>query len=155
MSTALYKLKRDYGEGIDVYRSLGETVDLATGKKVSIKTKQHVRRAILLPSRVARDFVKQAGYAGNITNAKYQGLFDSSQRQIVIDKTDLHDQFKTLTTADWIIFNHIRWEISEIDEFEQNIAYWLLVKQVKGAPKYEIHTLHVKDQIKFTMEYIL
>lgn len=150
MYESVYKLKRDYGLPLDIYRITGETTDYETGKKTTIKVKFHIRRGIFLPSRVMRDFAKDVAYQGDMRNAKYQGLFDSSQRQLVIDKTDLNDIFKTLTTADWIVFNHTRWEISEIDEFEEDVAYWLIIKQMKGATKYEVHSLSLKSKLQFT-----
>lgn len=150
--TLLYRLKRDFGETVDIYRSTGQTIDLETGRLVTSKTKLKIRRAILLPSRVARDYIKEIGYSSDSKNAKYQGIFDSTQRFLVIDRHDLKGIFKTLTTADWIVFNHMRWEISEIDLFEQNTAYWLIIKKVTGATKYEIHTRDLREKLVFTEE---
>lgn len=151
---ALYRLKRDYGQPMDVYRQDSEAYNLITGAKTVVKSKFHVHRAVLMPGRSTRDFTQRLAYLAVNKDFTYGGLFDKTLRDLVIDRKDLKGEFQTLTLDDYIIIQHRRYQIKEIDESEMASSYWLVITETKGAPIYEIHNLSLADNLVLGEEVV-
>lgn len=144
---AAYRLKRDYGQPIDIYRQDSEAYDLVTGAKTVSKSKQHVKLGVLLPGRSSRDFTQRLAYLAANKDFTYGSLYDKTLRDLLIDRKDLKGEFQTLNLNDYIVIHHRRYQIKEIEESEIETMYWLVITETKGAPIYEIHNLCMADTL--------
>jgi hypothetical protein len=122
----LYRLTRDFGLPITVYRMGTNTTNLQTGAITRTYTTYNVKRAVVLPVRYYRDLARLFGTG----NFDYGGYFDVKHRLIIIRRKDLSI---SLNINDHIEFNSLRWEIKEIEELEENRSYVLIVENIKGA----------------------
>lgn len=142
----IYSLSRDFGFRIAIYRPTKQT-NYRTGVQVTTRIKYHIRRAIILPNEIFRDFA----YAAILSQLNVQpgGLFDSSQRRIIIGKRELPLGFMIEPENDYVIFNHDRYDIGKSVEMEL-ADYWIVdIKQVKGQPTYEVHEGFMRDKLDF------
>jgi hypothetical protein len=146
---AVYRLKRSYGQPIDIYRQDSEGYDLVTGKKTVTKSKLSLLRAVLLPGRSTTDFQYRLAYLVNNKDFTYGGYYDQTLRDLVIDRKDLSGEFTTLMLTDYIVINHQRYQVKEIDSFEMDLVYWLVIKETAGAPPGEVQTLAINDLLVF------
>jgi hypothetical protein len=152
LNNVIYALSKDFGFRVDLYRKTGEVVDLKTGKKIINRFKYKLKKVIILPNDMYRDFKYSAILASLNTNLQAGGLFDTTQRIIIINKKQLPKKFE-LQETDYFIFNHIRYNIVKFAEMEL-IDYWqILMKQVVGEPTYEVHEAIFREKLCFD-EYI-
>lgn len=131
MST-IYRLKREYGGAVTIQRRTLNTVDLCTGVKTQDRDAIHIRRAIILPSRLIRKFDYDLTYIASNKNFTYGGFYDTDYREFIFDARDLPAGF-AFNLDDALIFNHIRYELKEISAFEFGHAFTMIAKRVKDA----------------------
>ena len=109
---AIYQLKRKYGFVGIIYSITSNTLDLDTGLQEKVITAQRIRKMILLPSSLSREWGKD------------QGSYDPNKRKILIENiTD----FK-IKIGDYIVFKSQKFNIVEISKFEYDAAYILTVQ---------------------------
>lgn len=133
----LYKLKRDYGFPVDLYRSISN-FNPATGEKNITKTKYSINRAVVLPADLSRKFAYDLGYLAANKNFTYGAGYDINQQGILIDTIDLPIDFK-INLDDYIICDHKRYDIKTVDTAEHKLAYFLIVRGVEGGQVGEVH----------------
>jgi hypothetical protein len=140
----MYRLKRDYGSPADIYFENGDTVDLTTGKRTVTKQKWHIQRAIPLPRSVDQKSViaqalKEIFHRG--------GNVVVGDRQILIDRRDLPNRF-VLGTENWyIIVDDKRYQVLCSEEYENQAAYIVTLKETVGAERAEAIELVIHDRI--------
>jgi hypothetical protein len=156
----IYSLKNDYGFRLDLYRK-DEVVNLETGRKITTRIKYKIKKAILLPNQMFRDFnygtiIKTGG------NAQVGGILDLRQRIILIDKRELPRNFE-IDSNDYVVFNHDRYEIREIMDLELGDFYRLTIREVEGESPYEVHEQIINEKFElndfvdnsYTVEYFV
>ncbi len=116
----LYSLKRRFGGTVYIYTLLDGSTNYATGVKSSTQSFTHVRRAIVLPVKVAREVAKDI----STKPFKYGGSYDTKTRLFVIDSRDLPADFE-IEMDDWINYNGFRFNLKSIEKLEMD-AGWLL-----------------------------
>lgn len=142
----IYALQKDYGFKVDLYRPV-ETVNNRTGKKITVRTKFKIKRAIVFPSDSYRDY-RYASLLKLLAPQNFDGLNDVSSRRIMIAKDKLPKLFQ-IDLLDYIVFNGSRYGIKNIEEMEL-IDYWqLIVKKVVGEPTYEVKEVFLKDELNY------
>lgn len=145
MRRVMYRLKRDYGSPVDIYHETSDGVDLTTGKRTVQKTKWHVRRGVPLPTAIHRDSVFSAALKSEFQYGQSVQLGDKT---LLLDRGDLPKDF-VLGTENWfMIIDNRRYEVSRVEEYEYRLAYFVVLKELKGAPLGRIIEIKVSDCIR-------
>lgn len=129
----IYRLKRNFGLPLDFINRGAITHNVTTGAITTpADTTISVKRAIILPTRLIRDFAYDLSYIAANKNFTYGGFFDISSRVIIIDAKDLPSGFEP-SQNDHVVFEGKKHEIKEIHEAEQNTAFLMVTKELKAA----------------------
>jgi len=128
-----YKLKRAYGLPIVYYQRVSHQTEPDDGDKHTEYLTFLVRRAVVLRAREFRSFVYDLAYISANKDFTTGAFFDVNDRVIVIDALDVSDTFRP-TNDDYIIFQNQKFEVKEIEHFENNYGWMCLVRHVRGAP---------------------
>lgn len=129
-------MKKDYGGSITLYVLNSVDTDYETGVKTSGHTSYDIDRAIVLPNRIKREAVQTISVISVNKKMVQGGTYDTGFRHFIIDRKDLPSNV-VLKNDDWLVYNHKRYDIKTIDEFEQNTAWVVVAKEVEGATPYE------------------
>ena len=116
---AVYALKRAYGQPVSVCRTLGTSVDLATGIETSTDVQVDVRRAVVLPAKSARAFFYDLSYIAANKNFTYGGMVDQVQRIVIVDRRDLPSNFVADQNT-FLVVRGRRMETKKLDGFEED-----------------------------------
>lgn len=144
----VYRLKRSFGCPMAVYRQSPESINLATGESSITRTSVEIKRAVVLPSKVHRGFTFDIGYLKANSNFTYGAIYTDAQREVIIDRKDL--PFALAATDEfYIVYQGKRWEIKSVEEFEFNVAYYLILARIDGAIVNEVHNLRLNQQLEF------
>jgi hypothetical protein len=146
----LYSFKRQYGAGpVAFYTLNGSTTNLDTGVKTVSKDVNVVRRATLLPARVARKLISTISKISADKPFVYGGTFDSGTRALLIDRRDASNL--TVKLDDWFVFEGKRYEIKHFDEVT-SAAYVVVGEYVEGDLPEQIHVLAADNLIRLSQE---
>lgn len=119
----LYKLKREYGMNVTIRIPTTNDYNITTGAVTREYTEVAVRRAIVLPKRLTRDFVYDLAYIASNKNFTEGGFFDKSARNIIVQNSDLKGNIPNL---EWeCVFQNKDYAVKEINEVEDNEGYIL------------------------------
>lgn len=138
LRSLLYKLKRQFGKTIDIYRLDSSVVNRETGKKTIVKTKYTIKKAIVLTNQEARSFQYDKSYISAAKNFTYGAWFDVDSRLFIIDSVDLPVGFKILID-DFIIFGQQRFEIKNATIADTGYYMSVMGKSVEGGIVGQIH----------------
>lgn len=127
----VYRLKRIYGLPVDLYKITPGETDYETGEKSAVYNKVHIKRAIVQPARLHRDFVYDLAYISANKDFTGGGFFDVSDRRIIIDAKDLPIGWVP-TLNQFVIIGAKRYELKSFYEFEADMGYILVVRETKG-----------------------
>ncbi|MGN6136081.1 MAG: hypothetical protein ACTHOU_16460 [Aureliella sp.] len=129
--TIIYMLGRQFGGGpIDIYKYRGSTVSLETGEKEVSKTLTQIKRAIILPAKVERTFVKSISQISADKAFVYGGTYDRTRRMFLVNRRDAPNL--SLTVNDWLVYRGSKYEIQTFDEFEFDSLWVIIANQVLG-----------------------
>lgn len=145
---ALYMLKRQYGGTICIYQMGDAVVDHLTGTKTIPRTTTVIKRAIVLPVKVAREVVKNISVISANKAFIVGGNFDTGTRMFMIEKTDAPNL--ELGDSDWIMYRNKRYEIKSFEEYEFDKAWVVIGKQLKGETPSQIHLLAADNLIRLS-----
>ncbi len=145
---ALYQLKKDYGASIDIYKLVSSETDARTGEKVITKTVTHVRRAIVVPSRMDR----VANQTISLISANKQfvtgGHYDVNQRDFIIDRRDV-PTLPELTADDWIVYNRRKYQVKTVECFEVDAGWVVTARELVGEVPEQIFDLRAESTLGF------
>ncbi len=110
----IYALKRAYGVKAVYYRIISKSLDLTTGQQVIITSTTTIRRVIFLPTNVER-----------ITLSKGNFYFDPNKRLVIIDRRDVDFEIRV---GDYIIYDESKYNIVEVNNYELDAAFSLIVQ---------------------------
>ncbi len=110
----IYALKRTYGVKAVLYRIISKTLNLTTGQQVITTSTTTIRRVIFLPTNIER-----------ITLSRGNFYFDPNKRLVVIDHRDVDFIIKV---GDYIIHNTSKYNIIEVNDYELDAAFSLIVQ---------------------------
>lgn len=129
----VYHLKMRYGLALSYFDPTAQTNDPKTGVITRSFTQINIRRAVILPTNLARTFVYDLAYIATGKNFTEGGFFDKNLKQIIIDKKDFPTGFVPNTNHHMEIDGQ-RYEIRIIQIFEDRKAYMFSVEGVLNAP---------------------
>lgn len=131
--SVIYKFKRSYGLPISYNRIATHIVDLETGETETTHTTFEIKRAVVLRARAFRSFVYDLAYISANKDFTTGGFFDPEDRKIILDAKDLPNNFIPIVD-DFCIFQNAKYEVKEVFHFEDDTAYIVLVRKIRGAP---------------------
>jgi hypothetical protein len=135
---ALYRMKRDWGDGpVSVYSVVNGIKDVAVAKL-----------AIILPARTVRDVVQGVAAISANKAFVYGGSFDSRTRTFIIDRRDLN--VMVIKKDDWIVFEGCQYEIKTVQSIDVDnanddevvVAWVVVAQQLLGTTPEQIFLLH-------------
>ena len=129
----LYCLKRDFGGAIDIYKLVSSGTDLKTGKRLVEVNKYHVQRAVIMPVRMSRS---QIMLRTSLHNKAFLNLHDEGTREFIIERKDVR-QLTAITVDDYIVYNHQKYQLSAIEDYEAGSGWVVTGKVDIGAPAME------------------
>lgn len=131
MRRIMYRLKRDYGSPLDIYYESADSVDLTTGKRNVTKQRWHLRRAVNLPTSIYRDSVFSAALKSQF---QYGQSVELGDKTVLIDRKDLPCGVELGTENWYMIIANRRYEVKRVEEYDPGLAYFVVLKELKGAP---------------------
>lgn len=137
---ALYTLKKEYGATIDIYKLRTASTDVRTGAQVVDRQVIRVKRAIVLPAKIAR--TAQAAIAlvsqirGFVTGGG--GTYDVGRRDFLIDRADVAKSLPELTADDWIVFAGRKYQVQAIEAFEYDAGWIVTARELAGEVSEQI-----------------
>jgi len=142
----LYQLKQDYGSMIHIYKTISSDIDLKTGKTVVNRTVHKVRKAIVLPSILARKFSYDLSFIAANKNFTYGGFYDVNTRLVILDRIDLPKNY-ALAIEDYVIIGTKRYDVKQFEVLEHDQGYLLTVKETVGMKAHQILTYKVVSNL--------
>ena len=112
---AIYKLKRDYGAPIDIYKLTSSSTSSTTGVKTASVTVTHVKLAVVMPTSITRAYV----FASKMSkqHASAVGNVDMNSLDFVVDRADT-PLLTTISNDDWIVYQSRKYQIEKITVLE-------------------------------------
>jgi len=126
----LYRLKRIWGQPVTVRRPNANTHNVQTGVITRAYDEYEVKRAIVMPVTEARKFKYGLTFIAANKNFSYGAYYDQQSRFIIIEKLDLAI---VPNADDNIQFRSKTYQIVEVIEYEDDRAFYLLVRRVTSA----------------------
>jgi hypothetical protein len=142
----LYRLKRQYGTAVILYKTLTKDVDPKTGKKAMTRSHTAVDLAIVLPDTLANKFAYEHSFLAANRKFTYGAQWDQRQRLVVIDGYDLPEGYK-IELEDSLVFNGERYTINKADQFDSGYGYLLTVVRADNNLPLQIIDLTVSQRL--------
>lgn len=143
----LYRLKRRYGEAMDIVERVSDTVDRATGAKTIEKRTIRVNRVVILPAVITKEFQYDLTFIATNKNFTYGGLYDTTTRRFIFDRKDLKGW--VITTDQYFLFKGVRYDCKIVTELEDSSCYDVTAKQCLDSAAENIFYATVNDTIEF------
>ena len=143
----LYKLKRNYGYALDLYKILSTTENVETGAKTVNRVRHHLRKAVILtPAELKRQYQYDMSYVAVNQRFSYGAFYDTEALFLIIDCNDLPRGLE-LTLEDFAIYKHKRYNFDKVEPLEQNLAIMIKMRESKGQTVGEIHQVSVTNTL--------
>ena len=126
----IYRLKRAFGQSITYVQIIATDYNITTGKMSRYKNAIAIRRAIVLPKDIKRDFIYDLSYIAANKNFTYGAYFDHGKRVFIIDVRDIPTIQPSIN--DQIIFDSLTYNVAKIEHTEDRKGYILLGEIVEG-----------------------
>lgn len=136
----IYKLKREYGGSVTVYRQLSSGVDITTGERTTTRQTWDIDRVIILPVKITANAIRSISEISANKKFVYGGYFIQGLRSFFIDPRDLPNGFQ-FHEDDWFVYQGRKYEISEINDWEFDSVWHILVSEIVGIVPEQIHQL--------------
>jgi hypothetical protein len=143
-------LKRAYRGSVVIHRRTDISLDLDTGAKIITTEAWQVDKAIILPSGKSREFSFDLAFIAVLKQFTYGASYDTDTRRIIIDNADLPAGWKP-RKDDYVVYDNLKYEINEIQEFEFNAGIIYTLKALIGQetdlirPVLWRSTMHLHD----------
>ena len=129
----VYRLKRNYGVSIVLVRLSNLVNNVQTGKMTSDKQEISIRRGIIGPTSMLRDFVYDLSFIAANKNFTYGGLFDAGTLALIVDSKDLPSGFEP-NLNDYITYDSSKYTFKEVFPLAEKYAWAMTLKKVDSVP---------------------
>ncbi|MEE9548666.1 MAG: hypothetical protein V3V68_04860 [Nitrosomonadaceae bacterium] len=143
-----YRLKRDYGFPIRLYKITNVTLDLEAGTKTRRVRYKSIPRAVFVTAKLYRSFVYDLSFIAVNKNFVSGGFFDPEDRVILIDWQDTRD-FE-IEVDDYIVYNDKHYLITQVRTFENDAGYLVKVRGTTGSELVDAGALEISSDIEIT-----
>ncbi len=136
----LYSLKRRFGTEIDFYQEVDTESNVLTGKRNTVRTKYSIPNGV---------FLDQNLLSTNPLNkilGQLTGMMDTSKVTVLFDAFDFEVPYIP-TLSDYVIIHHQRYEISEINQVDNDQSYVLKLSEFAGSQLFEQFDILIKDKL--------
>lgn len=130
MRRALYMLKREYGDRVEIHKLLSSETDVRTGRKEITTNRIVVPRAIVLPETLDRTTKHNIAFISSNKEFAFGGTSDIGTRNFIIDRRDV--SLPELSADDWLVYLHHKYQIQKIQSFEQDAGWIITAKRISG-----------------------
>ena len=151
ISKVLYRLKRRYGASVDILRRTSSVVDRETGLKTVQTRLIRLRRVIVLPAQLAREFSYDLAYIAAAKNFTYGGFFDTTERRFIVDTKDLPTDFE-IEIGDYFVYDQVRYDVKTSERFEDARAFFVQAKQSIASDLDNEIMIEIVDELSLTSE---
>lgn len=149
---ALYHLKQNYGYTATLIKVLKDETNSETGQRTVTRDVVPIAKCVDLPSSTYRRFWYDMAFLKANTNFTYGGEVSVTDKEILLDARDLKK--REVTTQDYIIIKHKRYEIAKVYDLEHNLGYLLSLKAAEGTTPYDIIALSVQSNLQLYGEAV-
>ncbi len=129
----LYMLKRQYGSPAVLCSLLDANTDYTTGTKVVQYSICHVRKVIVLPSRMWRDVVANVARISSNKPLAYGGEFSVGDRGFIIQGDDVPEGVG-VKMDDWIVYRGSRYSVKKVLNVCGNVGWMIVARKHPGTP---------------------
>jgi len=129
----LYSLKRQYGGHVVLCSLIDAETDYTTGIKSVEYQICHVRRAVVLPSRMMRDVVASVSRISSNKQLAYGGEFNVGDRGFMIHGKDVPTGWE-IRKDDWISYRGERYSIETVLNVCGNTGWMIAARKQPGSP---------------------
>lgn len=123
----IYSLKRRFGLKVEILYLISTSTNVETGKVTNVRGKRTVQKAILLPTKIHKEFAFDLAYIAASKNFTMGSTYTTSERKLIIDRRDLRD-FE-IKVGMWFVFEGKRYDVKQVEEFEHNAGYIITAEQ--------------------------
>ena len=144
----LYRLKLEFGVKCDIYKMVSSATDYDTGLKIQDITKTEVRRVVKMPQNVARQQYISPYFTQTQKSFITKGLgWDEVTDLFIFDGHDIRGY--DFDVSDWIVWNHVRYEVKEVEELGNKAGWAVWATQAKGSPPRELWFNTISQELEF------
>lgn len=151
ISKVLYRLKRRYGSPVKLFKRLSSVVNRETGLKEVRTQRVELRRVIVLPSQIDREFSYDLAYIAAAKNFTYGGFFDTTERRFIFDTRDLPADFE-IEIGMYLVYDQVRYDVKKVERFEESRSFFVTAKQVTGLDLGDEIDVELETEISLTNE---
>lgn len=151
ISKVLYRLKRRYGNIVDIVWRESSTTNRDTGVKTIVKNSLRLQRVIVLPSQLHREFSYDLAYIAAAKNFTYGAFFDTDTRRFIVDARDLPVDFE-IKPGYWLVYDEKRYDVKEAERFEESRGWLVLGKQSENVDPGNVIALSLFSEVSLTSE---
>lgn len=144
----LYKLKRQYGAKVTIYKTLTSEVDPKTGERTTTRQVVQIRHAVVLPDTLARKFAYEHSFLAANRAFTYGAQWDVGQRLCIIDGEDLPRDF-LIEIETSVVFENQRYTVKTADRLDIGFGYLLTLVRTEGNFPLQIHDLTICHEMAF------
>lgn len=141
-----YKLQRDWGLRVTLYRPITNVENLQTGKLSRGFQIIDIKKAPVLPADVARSFVYDLAYIAASKNFTEGAFFDRKQRFVILDARLLPKNFEP-NLDDFVVFKTQSYSIEGVQIIEKDAGFRLRVTAIENQRR--VRWVTVKSSITF------
>lgn len=148
---ALYQLKHQFGDTVEVYRGESMKTAVTTGVKTFTLSSFTVRKCIVAPSNLQRRIFASISYISASKPFVSSGGpgWDAEMTTFIFDGRDIPMDYQ-IEKEDWLVYRDKRYDISVVEQLEFN-AGWLVggnvVRGQDAGPR--IHTKNTHHHMTF------
>lgn len=128
--------------GLPIYYHVIDEHDVnpETGEKITVLRVINIKKAVVLRAREFRSFVYDLAFISANKDFTTGGFFDPEDRRVILQASDLDGHNPRIW--DYFIFQNDRYDVKEVHELENNYAYGLLARKVRGQEITRVVTEH-------------
>lgn len=132
VKSVIKSLKRRDGQPVTLYKTTTTgTINWEEGSVDGrVTDTKSIAKALILPGRTAKTFNYDLTYIAANKNFTYGGTYDTTTRDIIIDRDDIGDFGIDMNTR--VRFNESDYEIKALNDFEESNSVYLTVVKVEG-----------------------
>ena len=142
----LYKLKRQYGASVTLYKITASNFDPATGRKTTTRTVVPINLAIVLPDTLARKFAYEHSFLAANRPFTYGAQWDQGQRIVIVDSKDLPKDF-TIEVETSLVFENTRYTVKSANRMDVGFGYLLTIARAENNSPLQILDFVVRQEL--------
>jgi hypothetical protein len=142
----LYKLKRQYGAKVTLYKTLTSDVNPQTGKRTTTRKVVPITLAIVLPDTLARKFAYEHSFLAANRPFTYGAQWDQGQRIVIVDGNDIPKDF-TIEVETSLVFENTRYTVKTANRMDVGFGYLLTIVRAENNTPLQILDFNISHAL--------